>query len=198
MMTDSSTNLTPAIQSLVGAKIFQIRTQHVLVDADLAELYGVPTKALVQAVKRNLARFPLDFMFQLTSEEFSVLRSQTVTSKEPTRGGRRTAPYAFTEQGVAMLSSVLNSPRAIDVNIEIMRTFVRVRQLALVHSDLAERLTELEQKAELTALQHDTFSRNTRNQLKQVFDALRDLIDKDEARARPIGFTADLNASEKK
>ena len=153
---------------------------------------------LVQAVKRNLSRFPIDFMFQLTSEEFSLLRSQTVTSKPDGRGGRRSAPYAFTEQGVAMLSSVLSSPRAIDVNIEIMRTFVRVRELALVHADLAVRLAELEQKAELTAMQHDTFSRNTRNQLKQVFDALRDLMAKNtSAHSRSIGFTADFDKSNK-
>jgi hypothetical protein len=197
-MTSKQIDLPSAMQALVGAKIFHIRQQHVLLDADLAELYGVPTKALVQAVKRNLARFPFDFMFQLTAEEFSFLRSQTVTSKNSGRGGRRTAPYAFSEQGVAMLSSVLSSPRAIDVNIEIMRTFVRVRELALVHTDLAERLTELEQKAELTAMQHDTFSRNTRNQLKQVFDALRDLMSQHVADARPIGFTADINVPHKK
>jgi hypothetical protein len=108
-----------------------------LLDADLAELYGVQTKVLVQAVKRNLMRFPSDFMFQLSATEFSALRSQTVTSK-PGRGGRRSAPYAFTEQGVAMLSSVLGCPRAIAVNIEIMRTFVRVRELAATHSELAK------------------------------------------------------------
>ena len=131
-------------------------------------------------------------MFQLTAEEWQVLRSQSVTSNAQQgvngRGGRRTAPYAFTEQGVAMLSSVLGSPRAIAVNIEIMRTFVRVRQLAATHGDLAERLTELEEKTEVLAMQHDTFSRNTRNQLKQVFDALRELMTPPDPPKRPIGF----------
>jgi hypothetical protein len=171
----------------IEARIHVIREQRVMLDADLAELYGVPTKALVQAVKRNIARFPEDFIFQLSAEEFAALRSQTVTSNTG-RGGRRTAPYAFTEQGVAMLSSVLGSQRAIAVNIEIMRTFVRVRALAATHGDLAQRLSELEDKTEALAMQHDTFSRNTRAQLKQVFDALRELMTPPEPPKRPIGF----------
>lgn len=175
------------LQSLIGGRILVLREQRVMLDADLAELYDVQTKVLVQAVKRNLVRFPQDFMFQLSAEEFSVLRSQTVTSNTG-RGGRRTAPYAFTEQGVAMLSSVLGSPRAVGVNIEIMRTFVRVRELAATHSDLAKRLSELEEKTELLSMSHDTFSRNTRNQLKQVFDALRDLMTPPSPPRRPIGF----------
>ena len=132
------TALQPAIQS----RILALREQRVMLDADLAQLYGVETRVLVQAVKRNLARFPEDFMFQLSAEEFANLRSQSVISSAG-QGGRRTAPYAFTEQGVAMLSSVLGSPRAIAVNIEIMRTFVRVRALAATHGDLAKRLAEL-------------------------------------------------------
>lgn len=180
-----------ALQPLIGSRILLLREQRVMIDADLAELYGVPTKALVQAVKRNLTRFPADFMFQLSTEEFRALRSQTVTSNpehKPGRGGRRTAPYAFTEQGVAMLSSVLSSERAVAVNIEIMRTFVQVRQLAATHGDLAQRLAELEDKTEALALNHDTFSRNTRNQLKQVFDALRELMTPPDPPKRPIGF----------
>ncbi len=173
----------PSIQN----RILSLREQRVMLDADLAELYGVLTKALIQAVKRNLARFPDDFMFQLSIEEFATLRSQTVTSKIG-RGGRRTAPYAFTEQGVAMLSSVLNSPRAIAVNIEIMRTFVRVRELAITHGDLAMRLNELEEKTETLALQQDSFSRNTRAQLKQVFDAIRELMTPPVPTKRQIGF----------
>jgi DNA-binding PadR family transcriptional regulator len=116
------------------------------------------------------------------------LRSQFVTSNTEGRGGRRTAPYAFTEQGVAMLSSVLGSTRAIAVNIEIMRTFVRVRALAATHGDLAKRLAELEDKTEALAMNHDTFSRNTRAQLKQVFDALRELMTPPDPPKRPIGF----------
>lgn len=176
-----------ALQPLIQSRILSLREQRVMLDADLAELYGVPTKALVQAVKRNIARFPEDFMFQLSAEEFAALRSQTVTSNTG-RGGRRTAPYAFTEQGVAMLSSVLGSQRAIAVNIEIMRTFVRVRALAATHGDLAQRLAELENTTEALAQQHDTFSRNTRAQLKQVFDALRELMTPPEPPKRPIGF----------
>lgn len=189
-----------ALQPLIGSRILTLREQRVMIDADLAELYGVPTKALVQAVKRNLARFPGDFMFQLSAEEFAALRSQTVTSNAsspPGRGGRRTAPYAFTEQGVAMLSSVLSSPRAIAVNIEIMRTFVRVRALATTHADLAQRLAELEDKTEALAQNHDTFSRNTRAQLKQVFDALRELMTPPDPPKRPIGFVTHQNQEKK-
>ena len=179
------------LQSLIGSRILSIRTQRVMLDADLAALYGVPTKVLVQAVKRNRARFPIDFLFQLSTEEFAHLKSQTVTSKSG-RGGRRTAPYAFSEQGVAMLSSVLGSPRAIAVNIEIMRTFVQVRELAVTHGDLAERLAELEQRTDALALQHDSFSRNTRAQLKQVFEAIRELMTPPDPPKRPLGFvTAD-------
>lgn len=173
--------------SLIDSRILTLRGQRVMLDAGLAELYGVPTKALVQAVKRNLARFPVDFMFQLSVDEFAALRSQTVTSNAG-RGGRRTAPYVFTEQGVAMLSSVLGSQRAIAVNIEIMRTFVRVRALAATHADLAKRLAELEDKADALAVAHDTFSRGTRVQLKQVFDALRELMTPPDPPRRPIGF----------
>lgn len=185
-LSGSTQSIAP-LQSLIGGRILILREQRVMLDADLAELYGVQTKVLVQAVKRNLARFPQDFMFQLAAEEFAALRSQTVTSNSG-RGGRRTAPYAFTEQGVAMLSSVLGSPRAIAVNIEIMRTFVRVRELAVTHSELAKRLGELEEKTELLSMQHDNFSRNTRNQLKQVFDALRELMTPPVQPKRPIGF----------
>lgn len=191
-----------ALQPLIGSRILTLREQRVMLDADLADLYGVATKVLVQAVKRNLVRFPADFMFQLTAEEFGVLRSQSVTSNAgnpPGRGGRRTAPYAFTEQGVAMLSSVLGSPRAIAVNIEIMRTFVRVRALAVTHGDLAKRLAELEDKTEALAMNHDTFSHNTRAQLKKVFDALRELMTPPDPPKRPIGFinSEDKGASKK-
>jgi len=127
-------------------------------------------------------------MFQLSGEEWAALRSQSVISNTEGRGGRRTAPYAFTEQGVAMLSTVLGSPCAIAINIEIMRTFVRVRALAATHGDLAKRLAELEEKTEALAMNHDTISRNTRNQLKQVFDALRELMTPPDPPKRPIGF----------
>ena len=177
-----------ALQPVIQSRILALREQRVMLDADLAQLYGVETRVLVQAVKRNLARFPADFMFQLSAQEWAALRSQSVISNTEGRGGRRTAPYAFTEQGVAMLSTVLGSPRAIAVNIEIMRTFVRVRALAATHGDLAKRLAELEDKTEALAMNHDTFSRNTRNQLKQVFDALRELMTPPDPPKRPIGF----------
>jgi hypothetical protein len=185
-MTDASQTVA-LTHTLISVRILALRDHRVMLDADLADLYGVQTKVLVQAVKRNAARFPPDFMFQLSADEFATLRSQTVTSNLG-RGGRRTAPYAFTEQGVAMLSSVLSSPRAIGVNIEIMRTFVRVRELADTNDELANRLAELEEKTELVSMQHDTFSRNTRNQLKRVFEALRELMTPPESAKRPIGF----------
>jgi len=175
-------------------RILLLREQKVLLDADLATLYGVETKVLLQAVKRNLERFPEDFMFQLTNQEFNVLRSQSVTSSsealETLRwGGRRTAPYAFTEQGVAMLSSILSSPQAVQVNIAIMRAFVKLRELAMTHHDLAKQLNALEEKTEALSMQHDTFARNARAQLKQVFDAIRELMTPPEPqKKRPIGF----------
>ena len=152
--------------------ILLIRKQKVMLDADLAELYGVETRVLVQAVKRNLERFPGDFMFQLSREEFAALRSQSVTSSD--WGGRRYAPYAFTEQGVAMLSSVLHSQRAIQVNIEIMRAFIRLRQILASHADLARKLDALEKKYDA--------------QFKEVFEAIRQLMKPPEPKRRPIGF----------
>jgi hypothetical protein len=175
------------LQPHIESRILHLREQRVMMDADLAALYGVQTKVLVQAVKRNAERFPADFMFQLNADEWAALRSQTVTSNTG-RGGRRTAPYVFTEQGVAMLSSVLSSPRAIAINMEIMRTFVRVRALAVTHGDLAQRLSELEDKTEALAQQHDTLNHNTRAQFKQVFDALRGLMTPPDPPKRPIGF----------
>ena len=153
--------------------IFLIRGQKVLLDADLAQLYGVETKILNKAVKRNLDRFPEDFMFQLTAEEAENLRFQIGTSKKQ-RGGRRYLPYAFTEQGVAMLSGVLNSPRAVKVNVEIMRAFVRLRQLMATHTDLARKLTALEQKYD--------------KQFKVVFDAIRALMSPPAKPRKKIGF----------
>lgn len=154
--------------------ILVLRGHKVMLDADLATLYEVETRALVQAVKRNLARFPQDFMFQLDSAEVEVLRSQSVISNPPGRGGRRTAPYAFTEQGVAMLSTVLRSPRAIAVNIEIMRAFVRLRLLLASNKELARRLDHLEAKTDA--------------KFKAVFEAIRQLMTPPEPKKRPIGF----------
>lgn len=143
---------------------------------------------MVQAVKRNLDRFPDDFMFQLDTNEWDTLRSQSVTSKTD-RGGRRYAPYAFTEQGVAMLSSVLSSAQAIAANIEIMRAFVRLREVIVSNKELAQRLHELELTTELMSLRHDKLEHSTRLQLKQIFDAIRELMAPAEpVKKRAIGF----------
>jgi len=131
---------------VVATKILLVRGRKVMLDRDLAEMYGVKTKVLLQSVKRNAKRFPEDFMYQLIKQEVAILRSQNVTSRW---GGRRYLPYVFTEQGVAMLSTVLNSERAIQVNIAIMRAFVKLREVLLTHKDLAQKLEELERKYQL-------------------------------------------------
>jgi len=141
-----------------------------MLDSDLAFLYGVPTKALKQAVKRHIDRFPEDFMFQLSMEEFSNLRSQFVTSSW---GGQRYPPFAFTEQGVAMLSGVLNNKRAIETNIAIMRTFVALRKWMESNKELEAKIRQLEKKYD--------------QQFKLVFDAIQKLV-KEEGEKRPIGF----------
>ena len=179
-------------------RILTIRNQRVIVDAELAALYEVPTKRLNEAVKRNLARFPQDFMFTLSAEEFALLRSQFATSSaSPAHGGRRHAPRVFTEHGALMAATLLNSPRAVEVSIYVVRAFVRVRELAVSHADLAQRLAELEDKTEALAMSHDTFSRNTRNQLKQVFDALRELVTPPDPPKRPIGFVTHQDPEKK-
>jgi hypothetical protein len=139
--------------------IFLIREQKVMLDEDLSILYGVETRALVQAVKRNIRRFPEDFMFRLTADETAGLRSQIVISNVG-RGGRRYLPYAFTEQGVAMLSSVLRSERAVAVNVEIMRAFVRLRHILATHKDLARRMADLERGFTHKSKEHEEHIRN--------------------------------------
>lgn len=180
--------LTPKPENL-AALVLAVRGEKVLLDADIAELYGVETKALNQAVKRNIDRFPADFMFQLTTEEWEWMRSQTVTSSSmasPMRSQVVTAsrrkisavPYAFTEQGIAMLSSVLRSPRAVEVNIAIMRTFVQLRRLMDSNRDLARKIEAMEMRYD--------------EQFSAVFDAIKQLIADDQARKakpkRSIGF----------
>ena len=169
-MTTRTQAIVPAAR--IESRILLIRGHKVMLDSDLAALYGVATKVLVQADKRNVERFPQDFMFQLSREEFTILRSQSVTSSQ--WGGRRYPPYAFTEQGVAMLSSVLRSKRAVLVNVEIMRTFVRLRRLMASHAELQRRLDELERKYD--------------KQFKVVFDAIRELMEPPEKPTRRIGF----------
>jgi phage regulator Rha-like protein len=154
--------------------IFLIRGQKVMLDVDLAKLYGVTVGRLNEAVKRNSKRFPLDFMFRLSLQELRNLKSQIAISSSRW-GGRRQQPYAFTEQGVAMLSSVLNSERAVQVNIEIMRAFVKLREMLASHKDLALKLAEMEKKYD--------------SQFKVVFDAIRELMTPIEPPPKPrIGF----------
>jgi hypothetical protein len=162
-------------QEWIERKIYFIRGKKVMVDRDLAELYEVPTKSLNLAVRRNADRFPQDFMFQLTAQEAEILRFQSETSSW---GGQRYLPYVFTQEGVAMLSGVLRSKRAVNVNIEIMRAFVRLRQILSVHKELDRKLQDLEKKYD--------------NQFKAVFDAIRQLMTPaQEPAKRKIGFHAD-------
>jgi hypothetical protein len=156
----------------------------VLLDEDLAALYGVLTGVLVQAVKRNSGRFPADFMFQLTAAEWSVLRSRIVISRSG-HGGRRYPPYVFTEQGVAMLSSVLGSERAIEINIEIMRAFVKLRELLVSNKELARRFAQLETRLDKKLTEHD-------RAIGAILSAIRELMHPTPPKRRPIGFTADL------
>jgi len=160
--------------------IHVIRGQRVMLDSDLTALYGVTTKQLNQQVSRNRDRFPDDFAYRLTLQEFTSLRSQIVTSKQQTgRGGRRYLPLAFTEQGVAMLSSVLKSPTAVRVNIEIMRAFVRMRRLMATPGELVEQLTKLKETVQL----HD-------GQIKTIAQVLQQMMEKPLAPQRKIGFHA--------
>jgi hypothetical protein len=164
----------------IERSILLLRGHKILLDVHLAALYGVTTKRLNEQVKRNRARFPADFMFQLTTEEVASLRSQFATSNRG-RGGRRYRPYAFTEQGVAMLSTVLNSERAIQVNIEIMRTFVRLRQMLASNAELARKLADLEKKYDA--------------QFRVVFDAIRQLMAPPAPKRRKIGFLVEERAA---
>ena len=170
-----ATALSP--QALAG-RILVVRGQRVLMDSDLAELYGVETRILNQAIKRNLDRFPVDFMFQLDQEEFTNLKSQIVISSW---GGRRALPLVFTEHGAIMAASVLNSPRAIEMSVYVVRAFVQLRAVLVDHKALADKLAALERRVS----GHD-------NSLAEVIGALRALMAQPRPAQRPIGFTADL------
>jgi len=159
---------------IIERKIYLIRSQKVMLDSDLAKLYGVQIKRFNEQVRRNLKRFPADFMFQLNKEEADSLRSQIATLKIGRGEHRKYLPYAFTENGVAMLSSVLNSERAIEVNIQIMRTFTKLREMLLTHKDLQRKIEDLENKYDA--------------QFKVVFDAIRQLMTPPEPKKRKIGF----------
>lgn len=177
----TTTSLVP-IERIEGA-ILLIRGEKVILDRDLADLYRVETRALVQAVKRNINRFPVDFMFQLSKEEFDNWRSQIVMSNPSAKMSLRRSPYAFTEQGVAMLSSVLKSKRAVQVNVQIIRTFVRLRQMLASNEDLARKLAAMERKYD--------------KRFKAVFDALRQLMRPPEKESRPIGFQSERSRRKK-
>jgi len=164
------------VREVIEKRIFIIRGERVMISTHLAELYGVEIRALIQAVKRNIDRFPNDFMFQLSDKEYKILKSQFVISSWG--GARRANPYAFTEQGVAMLSSVLRSKRAIRVNIFIMRAFVKLRYILFNHKGLAHKLAELERKIE----KHDA-------EIQSIFEAIRQLMSPPaEPPKRRIGF----------
>jgi hypothetical protein len=179
-------SITKADEAIID-KIYLISGQKVILDEDLAELYGVATKVLNQSVKRNLFRFPRDFMFQLSAQDLSNLKSQIVTSslsaqgqaarRQAGWGGRRKRPYAITEQGVAMLSSVLNSERAILVNIHIIRVFTRIRQMLSTHKDILLKLETLERKV----TDHD-------GDIKLIFEYLKELLNPKTEPVRKIGF----------
>lgn len=178
--TEKTASLELIAAPAIEKRIFVVRGRQVMLDEDLADLYGVETKRLIQQVKRNLKRFPDDFMLQLDKAEAEALRSQIATSNEG-RGGRRYAPYVFTEQGVAMLSGVLRSDRAIAVNIAIMRAFVELRRVASSYTALQERMEELERETAMRFGRHD-------QQLNQIFATLRQLISPPARPKRPVGF----------
>jgi hypothetical protein len=164
-------------EALAG-RIVVIRGQRVLLDSDLAALYEVETRRLNEQIKRNMGRFPVDFMFQLTSDEFANLKSQFATSSW---GGRRKLPLAFTEHGAIMAASVLNSDRAVEMSVYVVRAFVQLRAVLLDHKALADKLAALERRVS----HHD-------NSLSEVIDAIRALMAQPEPANRPIGFTADV------
>jgi hypothetical protein len=170
-------------EEAIISKIYLIRGQKVMLDRDLAELYGVETKALKQAVRRNINRFPSDFMFEMTQQELEDWRSQFVTSKED-RLGLRYAPFCFTEQGVTMLSCVLNSERAIAVNILVIRVFTKMREMLLTHKDILVKIEQIEK----TLLQQDTRMNKYEDDIQMIFEALRELINPP-VKPRPrVGF----------
>ncbi|MDA1050659.1 MAG: ORF6N domain-containing protein [Planctomycetota bacterium] len=164
MPTDSSKEQPVVLLDQIESLIHTVRGQRVMFDRDLAKLYGVPTKRLNEQVRRNIARFPDDFRFQFTREESDSLRSQIATSK-PGRGGRRTLPFAFTEHGAIMAANVLNSPRAVEVSVFVVRAFIRLREVALQHRELSQKLAELERKVD----NHD-------DAIRQLVSAIRELM----------------------
>jgi hypothetical protein len=179
---------TPVPIERIERAILILRGHKVMLDTDLAALYDVETRVLVQAVKRNLERFPKDFMFQLTNQELAVWRSQIVMSNPGARMGLRRPPFAFTEHGALMAATVLNSPRAVEMSLYVVRAFVRMREVLATHKELAKKLEVLEKKTEALALKHDALATTTHAQFREVIEALRALMTPPEPKKRPIGF----------
>lgn len=170
----------------IEGRIQRVRGLRVMLDVDLAVLYGVATKRLNEQVKRNRERFPADFLFQLTAAE----KAEVIANCDHLQKLKfsKALPYAFTEHGAIQAANVLASPQAVEMGIFVVRAFVHLREAASVHADLAKRLADLEMKTESLELSHDTFSRNTRLQLRQLLDAMRELTVPPESSKRPIGF----------
>lgn len=172
--TSKKMNDLQPTETLITNKIYRIRGMQVMLDFDLAELYGVETKVLKQQVRRNIERFPEDFFFQLSEDEFDSLRSQIVTSK---KGGVRYAPFAFTEQGVSMLSSVLRSKQAIDINIQIMRVFVKMRSLIASNEEILEKIEKLEATEE-----------EQNAHIRKIYEIIKELIEPNYKNRKKIGY----------
>lgn len=186
LMPNRSSSTAAVLLPRIESRIVVLRGLRVLIDTDLAVLYGVATKRLNEQVKRNVERFPGDFMFQLTADEKTevVANCDHLTKLKFSKA----MPYAFTEHGAIQAANVLASPQAVEMGIFVVRAFVRMRELAAVHADLAKRLHDLEEKTEGLALSHDTFSHNTRAQLKQLIEAVNSLMAPPDPPKRPIGF----------
>jgi phage regulator Rha-like protein len=188
-MSKNERNTAPPLAlDVIAGRILLLRGQRVMLDTDLAALFGVPTKRFNAAVRRNLARFPVDFMFPLTNQDLAALRSQIATLKTGRGQHRKYPPYAFTEHGAIMAATILNSQRATEVSVYVVRAFVRLRELLASNKELAAKLEELEQRTEALALRHDTLAANTRVQLRQMFEAIRELMSPPDPKRRPIGF----------
>jgi hypothetical protein len=185
----NETKIIPIAAAQIAGQIFMVRGEKVILDTTLAALYGVETRVLIQAVKRNQARFPADFMFQLNDEEHAALRSQSVISNSG-RGGRRYAPYVFTEHGAIQASNVLSSPRAVEMGLYVVRAFVQLRETLASHKDLARELRALEMRVtKKFATQDET--------IKDIISTLRELMTPPDPPKRPIGFVIDDKANSK-
>lgn len=186
-MSQAAGAAVPTPLACIESRILLVRGQKVMIDADLAALYGVPTKRLNEQVKRNSERFPPDFMFTLTAQE----KAEVVANCDHLAKLKfsKALPFAFTEHGAIQAANVLASPQAIEMGVYVVRAFVRLREMIVTHKELVQRLDELEQTTAALSLRHDTFAHNTRVQLQQVFEAIRELMGPPETpKKRPIGF----------